>query len=326
VDGLRQPSAIAARGGHKNWRNTLTKDYSHETRAIYHAQHSRIAADERAMSRFINMFSEEYFGLPKGWFADKSIVDAGCGSTGKVLIALHRMGATRLHGFDLDTDFIPTAQASTRAHGVPDGVVTLKSGSVLDAPYPDASFDFVCCHGVLLHLNSIEESRKGFAELVRITKPGGYLYTVFGISGGALEQAIYPALREHYRRTPAFKSFIDGIKPADLQAIVDLVMTGLAEHEGEHIDLSAFKALLDTDLCVTMQNILQAPVRLSIPEPMILEMYGDQFDQPRRLRRYVKRTNIRRFLAPLHYATPDNTTLQLWYGSGNLEFIARKKM
>lgn len=278
------------------------------------------------MTRFINMFSEEYFGLPKGWFADKSIVDAGCGSTGKVLIALHRMGATRLNGFDLDTDFIPTVHASTRAHGVPDGVVRLKSGSVLEAPYPDASFDFVCCHGVLLHLNSIEESRKGFAELVRITKPGGYLYTVFGISGGALEQAIYPALREHYRRTPAFKSFIDGIKPADLQAMVDLVTTGLTEHEGEHVDLSAFKALLDTDLCVTIQNILQAPVRLSIPEPMILEMYGDQFDQPRRLCRYVKRSNVRRFFAPLHYATPDNATLQLWYGSGNLEFIARKKM
>jgi SAM-dependent methyltransferase len=306
-------------------RVTLTKDYSHETRAIYHAQHSRIADDERAMNRFISMFSEEYFNLPKGWFADKSIVDAGCGSTGKVLIALHRMGATNLHGFDLDTDFIPTAQASIRAHGVPDGVVALRSASVLEAPYPDASFDFVCCHGVLLHLNSIEECRKGFAELVRITKPGGYLYTVFGISGGALEQSIYPALREHYRRTPEFKFFIDAIKPADFHAIVDLIAAGLSEHEGERNGLSAFKSLLDTDLCVTIQNILQAPVRLQVPETTIFEMYGDRFDQPRRLRRYVKRENIRRFLAPLHYATPDNATLQLWYGSGNLEFIARKK-
>ena len=277
------------------------------------------------MSRFINMFSEEYFGLPKGWFAGKSIVDAGCGSTGKVLIALHRMGAVQLHGFDLDTDFMPTAQASMHAHGVPDGAVTLKSGSVLDAPYPDASFDFVCCHGVLLHLNSIEECRRGFAELVRITKPGGYLYTVFGIAGGALEQAIYPALREHYRKTPAFKSFIDEIKPADFHALVDLVTAGLRRHENEQVDLSTFKSLLDTDLCVTIQNILQAPVRLSVPESMVREMYCEKFDQPRRLRRYVKRNNIRRFLAPLHYATSEESALQLWYGSGNLEFIARKR-
>lgn len=277
------------------------------------------------MSRFINMFSEEYFGLPKGWFAGKSAVDAGCGSTGKVLIALHRMGAAHVDGFDLDTDFIPTAHASTRTYGVPDGAVTLKSGSVLDAPYPDASFDFVCCHGVLLHLNSIEECRRGFDELVRITKPGGYLYTVFGISGGALEQAIYPALREHYRKTSAFKSFIDGIKPADFHAIVDLVAAGLSERENEHVDLSAFKSMLDTDLCVTIQNILQAPVRLDVPESMVLEMYGDRFDQLRRLRRYVERKNIRRFLAPLHYATAEDPTLQLWYGSGNLEFIASKK-
>ncbi len=277
------------------------------------------------MGRFINMFSEEYFGLPKGWFVGKSIVDAGCGSTGKVLIALHRMGAMQLQGFDLDTDFISTAHGSMRAQGVPEGAVTLKSGSVLEAPYEDASFDFVCCHGVLLHLNSLEECRRGFEELVRITKPGGYLYAVFGISGGALEQAVYPALREHYRKTPAFKSFIDGIRPVDFHALVDLVAAGLRKHENQVIDVSGFKSMLDTDLCVTIQNILQAPVRLSVPESMILEMYGDKFDQPRRLRRYVKRNNIRRFAAPLHYATSEDPTLQLWYGSGNLEFIARKK-
>lgn len=303
----------------------MTKDYSHETRAIYHAQHSRVAEDERAMSRFIGMFSEEYFGLPKNWFAEKSVIDAGCGSTAKVLIALHRMGATNIHGFDLDTDFIPTAESSLARHDVPLDKVTICSASVLDIPYDDASFDFVCCHGVLLHLNSDEEARKGFSELARITKPGGYLYTVFGISGGALEESVYPALRAHYKANPAFKAFIDNVKPSDFHALVDLIAAGFQEHEGVSADLSSLKDMLDTDLCVTMQNVLQAPVRLDIPEATIRNMYGADFDDPTRLRRYVKRANIRRYLAPLHYATADNPTLQLWYGSGNLEFIARKK-
>lgn len=302
----------------------MTQDLSHETRAIYHAQHSRIANDERAMLRFINMFSEKYFGLPDGWFKGKSVIDAGCGSTGKVLIALNNMGASEIHGFDLDSDFMPTTRQSLERHGVELSKVTLKSASVLEIPYPDASFDFVCCHGVLLHLNSLDETRRAFAELARITKPGGYLYTVFGSSGGALEQAIYPALREHYRTTPAFKSFIDNFKPSDLHALVDLIAASILTHEGTIEKLDKVKDMLDTDLCVTVQNALQAPVRLDIPESMIREMYADKFEKPNRLRRYVKRANIRRYFAPLHYETINNATAQLWYGSGNLEFIARK--
>jgi SAM-dependent methyltransferase len=303
----------------------LAHDYSHETRAIYHEQHSRVAQDDRAMARFISMFSEDYFGLPQGWFRDKWVVDAGCGSTAKVLIALHRMGAREIHGFDLDTDFIPTAQASLERQGISASTVTIKSASVLDIPYPNEVFDFVCCHGVLLHLNNVDEAHKGFAELVRITKPGGYLYSVFGISGGALEQAVYPALRQHYRTNPAFKTFIDNIKPADFHALIDLIATGFLQHENARVDLNALKDMLDTDLCVTIQNVLQAPVRLDISEQMIRDMYGSRFGQLKRLKRYIKRENIRRFFAPLHYITPENPTLGLIYGSGNLEFIARKK-
>lgn len=288
----------------------MSQDRSRETRAIYHQQHSRIAADERAMRRFIGMFSYEYFGLPEGWFAGKSALDAGCGSTAKLLIALHGMGCRDLHGFDLDTDFIPTAQQALAQHGA---TAELRSGSVLEIPYPDATFDFVSCHGVLVHLNELAEVPRAFAELARVTKPGGLLYTVFGVAGGVLEDAIFPAVREHYRRDPAFKLFVDNIKPSDLHGIAGMM------------GLPKLLDLLDTDLCVTIQNVIQAPVRLRIDEAMIRGMYAEAgFEEPRRLRRFVKRENIRKFFAPLHYATPDEPILQLIYGSGNLEFIARK--
>ena len=71
-------------------------------------------------------------------------------------------------------------------------------------------------------------------------------------------------------------------------------------------------------------ELLQAPLQLVIDEAMVREMYAEAgFEEPTRLRRYVKRENIRRFLAPLHYER-DDELVQIIYGSGNLEFIARR--
>ena len=46
-------------------------------------------------------------------------------------------------------------------------------------------------------------------------------------------------------------------------------------------------------------------------------------EEVRRLRRYVKRENIRKFSAPLHYDV-EHPISKLLYGSGNLEFIGKK--
>lgn len=45
--------------------------------------------------------------------------------------------------------------------------------------------------------------------------------------------------------------------------------------------------------------------------------------EPRRLTRYVKRKNIRKFTAQLH-TVRDNPLVDMIYGTGNLEFIAEK--
>jgi SAM-dependent methyltransferase len=299
-------------------------DHSEETRAIYHAQHQRIVADDRAMARFIGMFSEKYFGLPKGWFANKSALDAGCGDTAKLLIALHRMGCRDLHGFDLGDEFIPVARSSLARRAVPGNAVQFRSGSVLAPPYEPESFDFVACHGVLVHLNSLAEVRDAFPKLARLVKPGGYLYTVYGSVGGLFEGAILPAIRGHYRSNADFRDFIDGLQPEHLMHLVRLVEQGIEEHEGERIPLSAlFSDMIDEDLCVFFQNVTQVPVRLEIDEEMIRAMHRDAgLDNPQRLKRYVLRKNIRRFFAPLHYQHDDRMA-RLLYGSGNFEFIAQ---
>lgn len=299
-------------------------DRSEETRRIYHEQHKRVAGDERAMARFISMFSEEYFGVPRGHFSGKRALDAGCGDTAKLLIALYRMGCRELHGFDLGDDFMPVARASLERQSVPAAAVQLKSGSVLQVPYPDASFDFVSCHGVLLHLNNLDEVERAFHELVRVTRPGGLLYTVFGLVGGLWEDCLLPALRDYYRRDAAFRQLVDGIAPADFHRAIDLIERGIEQHEGERLELTWMRGALDTDLCVTIQNALQAPVRLVVDEAMISRMYAEAgFSEPRRLKRYVRRKNLRRLFAPLHYQN-EHPISKLLYGSGNLEFIASK--
>ncbi len=299
-------------------------DYSEETRSIYHKQHARISEDKKAMKRFVGMFSNEYFGLGDDYFQGKKILDAGCGDTAKVMIGLHKLGAAEIHGIDLGEAFIPVAQSSLKKNAIGMESITLKSASVVDIPYADNSFDFVVCHGVLLHLNNIDEVKTAFSELARVTKSGGYLYTVFGLVGGLFEDAIIPSIRKYYRENEKFKLFIDAISPDDLQQIIDTIMEGISHHEGKTIKLDALKTLFDVDFCVFLQNFTQAPVRLPIDEALIRRLYSDHgLEGIRRLKRYVKRENIRQFFAPLHYDV-ENPISQLLYGTGNLEFIGKK--
>lgn len=299
-------------------------DFSQETREVYHKQHLRVAQDERAMQRFISMFSTDYFGLESNYFQGKCVLDAGCGNTGKLMIALSRFGAIDMHGLELGDEFKQPTMESLERHGVSLDAVTLTSGSICELPYEDNTFDFVSSHGVMIHLNTMEEVSTAFSELARVTKPGGSLYTVFGLVGGLFEDAILPALRTYYRENPEFKTFIDNISPEDFHGTIDTIREGMKKYTGEEVDLRLLKDLLDVDLCVTIQNGIQAPIRLRIPETTIQSYFStNHFTNVRRLRRYIKRKNIRKFFAPLHHQV-DNPISKLLYGSGNLEFIGEK--
>lgn len=299
-------------------------DYSELTRSIYHKQHTAIAQNQAAMDRFIKMFSHEYFGVEKDFFTDKKVLDAGCGDTAKVIIAMYRLGARDIHGFDLGTDFIPVATESLARQSVPCDAVSLKSGNLLSIPYSNETFDFVICHGVLLHLNTFDEVKQAFSELTRVTKKGGYLYTVFGTVGGLFEDAIIPAVRKYYAQNELFKHFIDNESPDKFHTIIDFIQSEYEKNENSSINLEWLKAQIDVDFCVFLQNLIQAPVRLPIDEQFIQDLYEkNNFYSLKRLHRYVKRQNIRKIFSPLHF-NYDNSISKMLYGSGNLEFIAQK--
>lgn len=295
-----------------------------ETRNIYHAQHVRINKDDTAMRRFLGMWSEEYFHLPAGWFQGKKVLDAGCGDTMKTIIKFHDFGSRDITGLDVGSEFIPVARKNLQKYKADDGSVRLVSGNVLELPFPDNSFDFVCCNGVLIHLANHGEVQTALSELARVTKDGGYLYISLGLYSGLLEEAVYPAVREYYRTNRDFARFIDTISPEAFRKVLVAMKQGLKVHSDEEWDIEPLRSLLDVDLCVTIQNVIQVPVRLKI-SPQLMQLFYKRykFTNVKLCRRYVKRKNIRKYFSPLHFDW-ENPVTQMLYGLGSLDYVACK--
>jgi SAM-dependent methyltransferase len=92
------------------------------------------------------------------------ILDAGCG-TGGNLAWLERFGTA--YGVDLSALAV---EFCTRRD-----LRTVSRASVLDLPYPDATFDLVNSFDVIYHLQ-VADDVAALKEMRRVLKPGGHLY------------------------------------------------------------------------------------------------------------------------------------------------------
>lgn len=131
--------------------------------------------------------------FPLGWFDGKRCLDAGCGG-GRYTIALTLLGADRAIGVDISRAAITDGAMRVREAKVDS--VSFAEGSVLDLPFPAASFDCVVSSGVLHHTRDPE---RGVAEAARVLKPGGMLYMLLYATGGLrwpLVQMLRPFARE----------------------------------------------------------------------------------------------------------------------------------
>ncbi len=97
--------------------------------------------------------------------ADAMLYDIGCGA-GFWFETYQRLGvdAERIVGLDL---------AETNVRNLTKRGYDVRQGSVLDLPLDDNVADRTLCYGVIMVTSAPE---KAFAELVRITKPGGELF------------------------------------------------------------------------------------------------------------------------------------------------------
>ncbi|MCG2694954.1 class I SAM-dependent methyltransferase [Candidatus Parcubacteria bacterium] len=301
-----------------------------QTRKVYLEQHKKYTADKTLFQRFLNMVMDpNYFHLTKEDFKGKNILDAGCGNSAYFEIAMIKLGVGRITCLDLGKEWIPFLKNALHDFGISDKKIEYVSGSTADLPFEDNSFDIVFSNGVLMHLYDENEIKKAFSELSRVTRRGGYLYVVLGCPGGFIEEEFFPSIRRFYRKNKVFKTLIDNITPDIFVEMFESIVRGMKRHTGEKakFDRKTIKRLFDIDFCTFLQNVTQVPNRhiLWLDEKTAFKLFVENgFEKPVRCRRYVKRKNIRKYFAPLHYDS-DNKFARLLYGPGNLEYIARKK-
>jgi arsenite methyltransferase len=102
--------------------------------------------------------------------AGETVVDIGCGAGMDLLLAASRVGTEgRAIGVDMTETMIERARSS--AVGLKQ--VEVRKGDATSLPVSDGSVDVVISNGVL---NLVPEKELGFAEIVRILKPGGRLH------------------------------------------------------------------------------------------------------------------------------------------------------
>lgn len=155
------------------------------------------------------------------------VIDVGCGTGHRVMPMAQHFGVRQYVGFDQSAASLAVARQLAGDLGFSNAV--FEEGDLFDLPFPDASFDVVISQGVLHHTS---DPLRGFKELVRICKPGGfvavYLYNKFNhwrhnlqkarvsrIAGPDLERRFDVAYELYGRRALAEMS------PADIAGFYD---------------------------------------------------------------------------------------------------------
>ena len=104
--------------------------------------------------------------------AGETVVDIGCGAGMDLLLAGKRVGAGgRAIGVDMTDAMVERARQSAAAAGMVH--IEVRKGDATALPVADSSVDVVSSNGVL---NLVPEKEQGFAEIVRVLKPGGRLH------------------------------------------------------------------------------------------------------------------------------------------------------
>lgn len=254
----------------------------------------------------------------------EKILDAGCGSTVRNTLAFYEFGCRDLTALDIGDEWKDTALRNLNNYEIDSSFVNLVAGNADNLPFDDNIFDFVCLDGVLPHIPTLEQLEVIFKEMARVTKLGGFFFTSYLSQGGSLMDVLDTSVRQYYRENEQFKKFVDNISPELINMLLDFIVEKTKYHTSEEIDLSQLKILFDEDLCITIQNTIQCHTRRNISKEYIEELLLENgFNNAKRLKRYVERNNIRKFVSPLHYYD-ENEFAKLFYSNGYIDCIAQK--
>jgi ubiquinone/menaquinone biosynthesis C-methylase UbiE len=151
----------------------------------------RTADNERFFERAFD-YIIEVLAPPAG----ATFLDAGCGSCAHS-VRLARRGFN-VRAVDFSESALGMAAAHLKAQGL-EGRVTLGRETLLALTFPDESFDYVLCWGVLMHVPEVE---RAVAELARVLKPGGRL-VISEANMNSLEAVSLRGLKRALRREKA---------------------------------------------------------------------------------------------------------------------------
>jgi SAM-dependent methyltransferase len=102
----------------------------------------------------------------------ETVLDVGCGAGMDLLLAAKKAGPKgHAIGVDMTEPMVERARQSAASMGFQQ--VEIRKGDATSLPVADASIDVVSSNGVL---NLVPEKERGFAEIVRVLKPGGRLH------------------------------------------------------------------------------------------------------------------------------------------------------
>lgn len=138
----------------RSWERDKDRDYLSYARPYY-----RLACPE------IDIFRQKDI---------RTVCDAGCGY-GAYALAFASNGFA-VTAFDVAPTAVEIAGRLLDRYGLE--LAGCKTASVLDTGYPDGAFDGVVCFSVLDHL-TVPDGKAPLRELLRITRPGGFLLLAF---------------------------------------------------------------------------------------------------------------------------------------------------
>jgi len=122
-----------------------------------------------------------------------SVLDAGCGSCRhSPRLAKHGMQVTAV---DYSEYIVKKAKESIEIQGLSDSI-SVKQEDLLNFSFPNESFNFVLCWGVLMHIPSVEEA---IAEVSRVLKPGGII-VLSEVNMNSIEVKLTETLRPILRK------------------------------------------------------------------------------------------------------------------------------
>ena len=301
--------------------------FERKTRKVFHQIHLAHLADSYVAERHTKIIEPELMGLHPDFLSGCKCADLGCGSAAHGTVNLLQLGAGYVHALDLDNSFIEPATERLTQFAQFAGRWKLDIGSLMELPYPDDTFQFILCAGVIHHTSN---TQRAVDEIFRVMRPDAKAYLSVTGRGGLLNRLFKEVLREEYQDNLELQEIV---KTGQLenwikQQLAELKMAIDADDDESYrasIDIieNVIK-LIDNDLALSFVDLLEAPEYKTFTEAewfSTLENSG--FRNYYRFAKKPKYRNLRRIFAPLYYDYR-NPLARLLYNDGSMNVVVSK--